>query len=70
MVVIEFDTIKEEGRLRRLYTLEGLNLVENINFYLVAAPNDFAEATTNAVNKQAPAIMGGNRPADGGHSNH
>ena len=67
VVVIGFDTIKEEGKLRRLYTSEGLKLVENINFYLVAAPNDFAESTTKAVSKQAPAIMGGNRPADGGH---
>ena len=77
VVVIGFDTIKEEGRLRRLYTSEGLKLVENINFYLVAAPDrvagraqggyDFAESTTKALSKQAPAIMGGNRPADGGH---
>ena len=67
VVIIGFDTIKEEGKLRRLYTSEGLKLVENINFYLVAAPNDFAESTTKAVSKQAPAIMGGNRPADGGH---
>ena len=65
VVVIGFDTIKKEGRLRRLYTPEGLKLVENINFYLVAAPNDFAESTTKAVSKQAPAIRGGNMPTDG-----
>ena len=67
VVVIGFDTVKEAGRLRRLYTPEGLRLVENINFYLVAAPNDFAESTNKAVSESAPVIMGGNRPADGGN---
>ena len=59
--------MKESGRLRRLYTLEGLKLVENINFYLAAAPNDFAESMNKAVSDSAPVIMGGNRPADGGN---
>ena len=67
VVIIGFDTIKEAGRLRRLYTPEGLKLVENINFYLVAAPNDFAESTNKAVSKQAPVIRGGNMPTDGGN---
>ena len=67
VVIIGFDTINEAGRLRRLYTPEGLKLVENINFYLVAAPNDFAESTNKAVSKQAPAIRGGNMPTDGGN---
>ena len=67
VVVIGFDTVKESGRLRRLYTPEGLRLVENINFYLAAAPNYFAESTRIAISGQAPAIMTGNRAADGGN---
>ena len=51
--------------MKRLYTPEGLKLVENINFYLVPAPNVFAEPRTKALSKDAPAMMGGNRAADG-----
>lgn len=54
VVVIGFDTVKESGRLRRLYTPEGLKLVENINFYLVVALNDFAESTNKTVSASAP----------------
>ena len=53
--------------MRRLYTHDGLKLVENINFYLADAPNDFAESRTKPISEQAPAMMAGNRPGDGGH---
>ncbi|MBQ7734110.1 MAG: class I SAM-dependent DNA methyltransferase [Synergistaceae bacterium] len=67
VVVIGFNSMNESGKLKRLYTPEGLKLVENINFYLVPAPNVFAEPRTKAISKDAPEIMGGNRAADGGN---
>ena len=67
VVVIGFNSMNEDGKMKRLYTPEGLKLVENINFYLVPAPNVFAEPRKKAVSKDAPAMMGGNRAADGGN---
>lgn len=67
VVVIGFDTLKEEGRMRRLYTPEGLMLTENINFYLVPASNVFAEARTKALCPDAHTMMLGNLPRDGGN---
>ena len=67
VVVIGFNSMDESGKLKRLYTPEGLKLVENINFYLVPAPNVFAEPRTKAISKEAPAMSGGNRAADGGN---
>ena len=46
VVIIGFDTINEPGRMRRLFTPEGVKLVENINFYLMPAPNIFIESRT------------------------
>ena len=70
VVVIGFNAIQEEegsGHLKRLYTSEGLKMVENINFYLLNAPNVFAEARTKPVSPDVPAMMAGNRAADGGN---
>ena len=69
VVVIGFNTINEEktAKPKRLYTDEGLMLVDNINFYLVPAPDDFAEPTTKPLSKDAPEMMSGNMPADGGN---
>lgn len=69
VVVIGFNARRKEEkeRLKRLYTPEGLKLVPNINFYLMAAPNVFAESRQNAICKEAPEMMTGNRAADGGH---
>ena len=53
--------------MKHLYTPEGLKLVENINFYLVSALNVSAELRTNPISRDAPAMMGGNRVADGGN---
>ena len=67
VVVIGFNSMNESEKMKRLYTPEGLKLVENINFYLAAAPNVFAEPRTKAISKDAPAMTGGNRAADGGN---
>ncbi|MBQ9595949.1 MAG: class I SAM-dependent DNA methyltransferase, partial [Synergistaceae bacterium] len=67
VVVIGFNSMNDSEKLKRLYTPEGLKLFENINFYLVPAPNVFAEPIKKAVSKEAPTMMGGNRAADGGN---
>ena len=65
-VIIGFSTDKTP-RLKKLYTPEGLKLVENINFYLNPAPNIFIESRKTPICPDAPEMKGGNRPADGGH---
>ena len=66
VVIIGFSTCPPP--LRKLYTPEGVRLVENINFYLAEGPDeDIAEPTNTAITTDAPPIMGGNRPADGGN---
>ncbi len=71
VVIIGFNAIKKEegkGRLKRLYTSEGLRLVENINFYLLPAPTVFTESRQKALcTDEAPDMKAGNRPADGGN---
>ena len=66
VVIIGFNSITEEktGRLRRLYTDEGLMLVDNINFYLVPAPDDFAEPQNEPMQKDTPPIITGSIPLD------
>ncbi len=64
VVVIGFST--NPPKFRKLYTPEGLKLVENINFYLKPAPNFFIEARKDPI-CDVPLMITGNRPADGGH---
>ena len=59
------------NRTRRLYSLnaEGeavMKEVENINAYLVAAPNVAVEASSKPIS-QLPTMTFGNQPIDGGH---
>lgn len=49
-----------------LYFAEQLQLVENINFYLVEASNVFIESRNTPI-CDVPPMTTGNRPADGGH---
>ncbi|MBQ7069073.1 MAG: class I SAM-dependent DNA methyltransferase, partial [Synergistaceae bacterium] len=49
VVVIGFSSANDDGKLKRLYTPEGLKLVENINFYLVDGKNIFLEARTKPI---------------------
>ncbi|MBR2208491.1 MAG: N-6 DNA methylase [Synergistaceae bacterium] len=65
-VVIGFSTDKTP-RLKKLYTPEGLKLVENINFYLKPAPKFFLEARKKPICEDAPVMTLGNLPRDGGH---
>lgn len=54
---------------RKLYAPDGTyRLMDNINFYLHEGPDeDIAEPSDCPICRNAPAIMAGNRPADGGH---
>ncbi|MBQ7560081.1 MAG: N-6 DNA methylase [Synergistaceae bacterium] len=64
-VVIGFST--NPPKLRKLYTPEGLKLVENINFYLKPAPNFFIEARREPICPDAPFMRRGSQPTDGGN---
>ncbi|MBQ7196309.1 MAG: N-6 DNA methylase [Synergistaceae bacterium] len=65
VVIIGFSTTAP--KLRKLYTPEGLKLVENINFYLKPAPNFFIEAHKEPICKDAPRMKAGGKPAEGGN---
>ena len=66
VVVIGFSTCPP--KMRKLYTPEGMRLVENINFYLADGPDeDVAEPTKTAITEGAPQMMLGNLPRDGGN---
>lgn len=51
---------------KQLYTSDRLQLVKNINAYLIDAPDVFVESRTKPISKVLP-MSTGNRPADGGH---
>jgi len=51
---------------RQLYSSERLQLVDNINFYLIEAPTVFVESRNKPI-CDIPSMTTGNRPADGGH---
>lgn len=66
VVIIGFSTNPPEKRT--LYTAKGVESVSNINFYLHEGPDeDIAIPTDKPICGNAPAMMGGNRPADGGN---
>ena len=64
-VVIGFST--NPPKFRKLYTSEGLKLVENINFYLKPAPNFFIESRKTPICKNVPIMKAGRKPAEGGN---
>ena len=51
---------------KKLYTAERMQLVSNINPYLIAAPNIFVESRRNPI-CDVPIMLSGNRPTDGGY---
>ena len=64
-VVVGF-SIASNSQERRLFTSERVQVVENINAYLIDAPNVFIE-NRNKPLCDVPLMTTGNRPADGGH---
>lgn len=64
-VIVGF-SIVEKLKDKQLYTSDRLQLVKNINAYLIDAPDVFVESRTKTISKVLP-MSTGNRPADGGH---
>ena len=64
-VIVGF-SIVENLKDKQLYTSDRLQLVKNINAYLIDAPDVFVESRTKPISKVLP-MSTGNRPADGGH---
>lgn len=50
---------------KRLYSSERFQLVDNINAYLIDAPDIFIDSRTNAISN-VPEMIYGNKPTDGG----
>lgn len=64
-VIVGFSCF-DDKRKRKLYSNDRVQLVDNINFYLVDANNVFVESCSKPI-CNVPKMTTGNRPADGGH---
>lgn len=64
-VIVGFNCIENKSK-KKLYTNERMQLVDNINSYLIEAPDIFIESR-NLPLCNVPKMTTGNRPADGGH---
>lgn len=64
-VIVGF-SIAENQQKKRLYTSERMQIVENINAYLLDAPLVFVESR-NRVIADVPPMVYGNKPVDGGN---
>lgn len=64
-VIVGFSTAPNP-KPKQLYSSERLQLVDNINFYLIEAPTVFVESRNKPI-CSVPHMTTGNRPADGGH---
>ena len=65
-VVIVGFSVTEDGRDKRLYSGEQVQLVQNISPYLVDAPTAFI-SSRNVPLCEVPAMIAGGKPTDGGH---
>lgn len=63
-VIVGF-SVAPSAKPKHLYTSERFQIVENINAYLIDAPNIFIESRTNPI-CQVPQMVYGNKPTDGG----
>ncbi len=64
-VIVGFSTA-ENNTPKKLYSTERMQLVDNINAYLIAAPTVFIESRTKAI-CDIPKMTYGNKPVDGGN---
>ncbi len=64
-VIVGF-SIARNSTPKRLYTSDRVQIVQNINGYLVDAPTVFIESKSKPI-CNVPTMTTGNRPADGGH---
>ena len=64
-VIIGFSTTKS-GNIKHIYTDDRIQTAENINPYLIDAPNVFISSRSTPICNIAPMVYG-NKPTDGGH---
>ena len=64
-VIVGFSCASNK-QARRIYSGESVREADNINAYLLDAPDLYVESRTKPL-CDVPAMMTGNRPADGGH---
>lgn len=64
-VIVGF-SITDNSKDKQLYSSDRLQLVENINAYLIEAPDIFVDSRNKPI-CNVPMMTTGNRPADGGH---
>ncbi len=64
-VIVGF-SIAENAKPRELYSSERMQLVKNINAYLIEAPDVFIDSRGTSVCK-VPTMVYGNKPTDGGY---
>ena len=64
-VIIGFSAI-QNAEPRRIYSADRVQLVDNINAYLLSTYNIFIESRTKPL-CNVPQMLSGNRPTDGGH---
>lgn len=63
-VIVGF-SVAPNGQERRLFTSERMQVVENINAYLLDAPDVFIDSRSAAI-CDVPQMVYGNKPTDGG----
>ena len=63
-VIVGFSCVSNINQ-KQLYTAERVQLVDNINAYLISAPNVFLESRNQSI-CDVPQIVYGNKPTDGG----
>ena len=64
-VIVGF-SCASSSKQKELYSSERLQLVDNINAYLICAPNVFIESRTQSI-CSVPQMVYGNKPTDGGY---
>lgn len=64
-VIVGF-SCAENNNKRKLYSNERIQLVDNINAYLIEAPNIFVESCNSPI-CNIPKICSGGKPVEGGH---
>lgn len=64
-VIVGF-SVSSQNKKKRLYTAERFQEVNQINAYLMDAPEIFIDSRSKPISK-VPLMTTGNRPADGGH---
>ncbi len=64
-VIIGF-SIATNNKPKQLYSAERMQIVDNINPYLIEAPNVFIESRTSSI-CDVPQMVYGNKPTDGGY---